>query len=136
MKKFLLAALLPTILLCSCSEKMKEFQKHANEQFGDQHFKTTISLIELYKVRHGDYPSSLDSLEFTGDWDMMAINSTKYKKLEEGYELNLTKGWIGNVDSLHLKYPPAFWKGLGIKKSNIPITKDEDIATEETEETK
>ena len=111
------------LFLCSCTNKMKEIQEQANQQFGDQHFKTTISLIELYKVRHGYYPASLDSLEYTGDWDKMAIASTKYKKLDNGYELNLTNGWIGKPDSL--QYPAGFWKGLGIKKSNLPIFKQD-----------
>ena len=109
------------IFLSSCTEKIKEMQDKANEQFGDQHFKTTISLIELYKVRHGYYPASLDSLEFTGDWDQIALTSMEYKKLNDGYELNLINGWIGKPDSL--VYPPKFWKGLGIKKSNLLIPK-------------
>lgn len=124
MKKLLYAILLPALVLCSCTNKMKEIQEQANQQFGDQHFKTTISLIELYKVRHGDYPSSLDSLNFTGDWDKIAIGSTAYKKLNSGYELNLTNGWIGKPDSM--KFPTAFWKGLGIKKSNLLEFKKEE----------
>lgn len=121
MKKILLIALLPTLLLCSCTEKMKELEQEANKKFGDQHFKTAISLIELYKLRHGYYPESMDSLEFKGDWDEMAINSTDYKKLDDGYELNLTKGWMGKPDSLQLKYPAGFWKGLGVRKSNLKM---------------
>ncbi|MDV6168034.1 hypothetical protein R1T16_06330 [Flavobacterium sp. DG1-102-2] len=125
MKKSLLTALIlvPVIALCSCTGKMKEMQEQANQQFGDQHFKTTISLIELYKVRHGDYPSSLDSLDFIGDWDKIAISSTAYKKLDNGYELNLTNGWIGKPDSM--KFPPDFWKGLGLKKSNLKAFKED-----------
>lgn len=89
-------------------------QEKANVQFGDQHFKTSISLIELYKVRHGHYPPVLDSLEYTGDWDQMAISSVDYKLLNEGYELNLVTGWIGKPDSL--AYPSGFWNGLGYQK--------------------
>ncbi|KGO85013.1 hypothetical protein Q765_18540 [Flavobacterium rivuli WB 3.3-2 = DSM 21788] len=121
MKKLLLISLLATLLLCSCTQKMKEFEEEANQKFGDQHFKTAISLIELYKLRHGYYPASMDSLEFKGDWDEMAVNSTEYKKLNEGYELNLTNGWMGKPDSLQLKYPAGFWKGLGIRKSNLKV---------------
>jgi len=121
MKKLLLIVFLPALLLCSCTQKMKEFEEKANQQFGDQHFKTAISLIELYKLRHGYYPASLDSLEFKGDWDEMAVSSTEYKKLDDGYELNLTKGWMGKPDSLQLKYPAGFWKGLGIRKSNLKM---------------
>jgi len=28
-------------------------------KFGDQHFKTAVALVELYHVRHGVYPASL-----------------------------------------------------------------------------
>ena len=121
MKKLLLVVLLPAILLCSCTQKMKELEQQANKKFGDQNFKTAISLIELYKLRHGYYPASMDSLEFKGDWDIMAINSTDYKKLDDGYELNLTKGWMGKPDSLQIKYPVGFWKGLGVRKSNLKM---------------
>jgi len=121
MKKLLFIAFLPCILLCSCTEKMKQFQEESTKKFDDQHFKTAISLIELYKVRHGYYPASLDSIEFAGDWDQMAINSTEYKKLDDGYELNLSSSFAGTTDSLHIKYPPDFWKGLGLKKSNLKI---------------
>lgn len=124
MKKIFFAALLLALMLCSCTGKIKDIQEKANQQFGDQHFKTAISLIELYKLRHGYYPASLDSLEFTGDWDKMAIMSTEYKKLNDGYELNLTNGWIGKPDSLQMKYPTGFWKGLGIKKSNLLSAKN------------
>jgi len=121
MKKLLVIVFLPVLLLCSCTQKMKELEEKANQKFGDQHFKTAISLIELYKLRHGYYPASMDSLEFKGDWDEMAVNSTEYKKLDDGYELNLTHGWMGKPDSLQLKYPANFWKGLGIRKSNLKM---------------
>ena len=31
-------------------------KEQANQKFGDQHFKTAISLIELHKIREGEYP--------------------------------------------------------------------------------
>jgi len=31
-------------------------KREADTKFGDQHFKTVIALVELYKVRHGAYP--------------------------------------------------------------------------------
>ena len=30
-----------------------------DNKFGDQHLKTTIALLELYKTRHGHYPNQL-----------------------------------------------------------------------------
>jgi|ERR1041385_8937295 len=92
------------------------FQKEADQKFGDQHFKTVISLIELHKVRFGEYPSSLKDLKFTGEWDQLALNSVEYKRVGNGYELNVTKGWVGKPE---LRYPDEFWRGLGLVKSNM-----------------
>jgi len=92
-----------------------DFQQQADAKFGDQHFKTAIALIELHKVRNGQYPESLKALQFTGDWDAIAVNSVEYAKLENGYELNVTRGWVGQPA---LSYPKEFWQGLGLVKSN------------------
>jgi hypothetical protein len=72
--------------------------------------------VELYKVRHGTYPETLRDLDFTRQWDAMAVNSVSYRRLEDGYELNIDRGWVGRPE---LTYPPQFWKALGIKKSNV-----------------
>jgi len=94
----------------------ENFQADADKQFGDQHFKTAITLIETHKLRFGSYPESLKDMKFTGDWDQIALTNVDYRKLDVGYELNLTGGWIGKPD---LSYPPEFWKGLGIVKTNV-----------------
>ena len=44
-------------------------KQQADAKFGDQHFKTTVALVELYKVRHGDYPEALSAIDFAGEWD-------------------------------------------------------------------
>ncbi|WP_233523325.1 hypothetical protein [Dyella solisilvae] len=92
------------------------FQEQADAKFGDQHFKTAIALIELYKIRHGSYPDTLDDLTFTGVWDAIALNSVHYKRLGEGYQLDISRGWVGKPA---LSYPSDFWKGLGIIASNV-----------------
>ena len=92
-------------------------KEQINQKFGDQHFKTAISLIELHKIREGEYPLSLDSLKYLGDWDGIIFGSVQYKRVDTGYELNLTKGWVGKPENL--KYPDGFWKGLGLVKSNL-----------------
>ena len=92
------------------------FTEVADAKFGDQHFKTAIALIELYKVRHGQYPESMGEIDFVGDWDAMPISSVDYKKVSDGYELNLVRGWMGKPN---LTYPAGFWTGLGLKKSNM-----------------
>jgi len=99
------------LFITSCA-----FQKEADQKFGDQHFKTAISLIELHRVRFGDYPASLKDLKFTGDWDQIALTNVAYVRLGNGYELNVQQGWVGKPE---LKYPDEFWKGLGLVKSNM-----------------
>ena len=94
-----------------------EFQKQADSKFGDQNFKSAIALIELHKVRFGSYPERLSDLKFTGDWDQIWMSAVKYTKLPDGgYELDLVRGWVGTPQ---LSYPPGFWHGLGLRKSNV-----------------
>ncbi len=99
------------IVLAGC-----EFQRDADVKFGDQNFKTAIALIELHRTRTGSYPESLKDLEFTGDWDPIALSAVKYEKLPNGYSLDLVRGWVGKPT---LTYPASFWHGLGIRKSNV-----------------
>ena len=87
-----------------------------DQKFGDQNFKSAIAIIELHKVRFGSYPASLRELRFTGEWDQLWLNAVQYRKLDDGYELNLTRGWVGKPD---LTYPAEFWQGLGIRKTNV-----------------
>ena len=93
-----------------------QFRKQADAKFGDQNFKSAIALIELYKVRFGTYPEHLSDIKFTGDWDAIWMSAVKYTKLPDGYELDLVRGWIGEPD---LSYPPDFWRGLGVRKTNV-----------------
>ena len=91
-------------------------QKEADRKFGDQHFKTAVALIELHKIRFGEYPASLSDLKFVGEWDQIALNGVAYTRLNNGYELNVVRGWVGKPE---LQYPPEFWRGLGLVKSNM-----------------
>lgn len=93
-----------------------DFHKQVDAQFGDQHFKTAISLIELHKVRTGSYPATLADLRFIGDWDQIALSSVEYKRSGAGYELDVVRGWVGQPD---LTYPAEFWSGLGLERSNL-----------------
>ncbi len=113
LKQLLLCIFLSAFVLAlpSCS-----FQKEADAKFGDQHFKMAIALIELHKVRFGEYPKSLNELKYSGDWDKIVFSAVAYNRLENGYELNLTRGWIGTPE---LNYPSEFWQGLGLVNSNV-----------------
>jgi hypothetical protein len=115
-KKINLVLILTALLiLFSCN--IPNIQEEANQKFGDQHFKTAISLIELHNIRQGEYPSTLKNLTYIGDWDKIIFSSVKYTKLDKGYELDLTNGWLGKPDNLN--YPNDFWNGLGLVKSNM-----------------
>src|SRR5262245_8499784 len=108
--KALVAGLALFVVVAACNLKQE-----VDAKFGDQHFKIVIALVELYKARHGAYPEALTDLDFIGEWDKIPIASVEYKRLSEGYELNVTRGWIGRPT---LEYPAEFWKGLGLKKTN------------------
>lgn len=107
----LLIVLAATLAISACS-----VQKEFDQKFGDQHFKTSVALIELHKLRFGEYPNSLSELKFIGEWDQIALDSVRYKKVATGYELDVVKGWVGKPQ---LSYPPEFWQNLGLVKSNM-----------------
>ncbi len=94
------------------------FQEKANSQFADQHFKTAIAHIELYNLRYGKYPDSMDSLDFLGEWDKVIFQSVSYEKLDSGYRLDLVKGLVNGTPS-DIHYPGEFWQGLGVQQSNL-----------------
>lgn len=106
------------MLCCSLLLSGCEFQHRADEQFGDQHFKTAIALIELHKTRFGAYPENLQALQFTGGWDALSLQSVDYKKQDDGYTLVVARGWVAQPD---LAYPEEFWQGLGIKNRPYPL---------------
>ena len=110
------AALIASIVLFIAVLSCGKFQQEADAKFGDQHFKTAIALIELHKVRFGEYPKSLTELKYIGDWDKIVFGTVEYKRLENGYELNITRGWVGKPE---LNYLDEFWQGLGLVKSNV-----------------
>src|SRR5215470_6090933 len=83
---------LMALLLTAC---VGAFRQQADAKFGDQNFKSAVALIELHKVRFGSYPDRLTDLKFTGDWDQIWIAAVEYRKLDDGYELNVTRGWVG-----------------------------------------
>jgi hypothetical protein len=104
------------LLTCAACEKIKgRVLRNAVEQFADQAFKTAIAHVEVYKLRHGEYPKDLGDLDFLGEWDRNTMRGVVYERLPDGYELDLS--FV--TGKPHLEYPPAFWNGLGLKKSNV-----------------
>ncbi len=104
------------LTLSSCD--FLNFADKANSKFADQHFKTAISQIELYHLRYGHYPETLERLDFLGDWDKLIYSSVDYERLDTGYRLDVVMGIIKGKPS-NLNYPKEFWQGLGIKQSNL-----------------
>lgn len=93
--------------------------------FGDQHLKTAVALIELHKVRNGEYPASLKDLKFTGQWDQLALQSVKYYTNPDktSYFVEVQRGWVGKPD---LNMPAQFWSGTGFRPELKPKRKDKE----------
>lgn len=81
----------------------------------DQRFKTAIALIELHRLRFGSYPKSLDDLQFLGGRDPGALAGVRYERLPEGYALDIIV--LGSTPDL--TYPVDFWRGLGLRRTNV-----------------
>ncbi|WP_404389379.1 hypothetical protein [Pseudoalteromonas phenolica] len=99
-------------LISGCNFDIPE----ADNKFGMQNFVSAVSMIELHKVRNGEYPTDLEQLEFLGDWDGIWLSSVKYEKLQNGYNLYVERGWTSKP-TLHL--PVKFKQGLGILDTNV-----------------
>jgi len=83
----------------------------------DQLFKMAIALVELHRVRTGTYPDSLDDLQFLSAYDRHSlVKGLRYEKLPDGYALDVVRP---NGEKPELSYPPDFWKGLGIRRTNV-----------------
>jgi hypothetical protein len=93
--------------------------RSTDNQFGDQHLKTTVALLELHKVRYGRYPQSLRELRFTGEWDQLWLSGVLYVASPDGskYYVEVERGWIGRPV---LNYPPEFWQGTGYSSALKP----------------
>ena len=100
------------------------FVKMADQQFGDQHLKTAVALIELHKLRTGRYPKDLSELRYVGQWDMLAIQSVRYAAASDGssYFVEVKRGWIGKPA---LNMPADFWHGTGY---NSALGRDDEHA--------
>ena len=96
-----------------------------DNKFGDQHMKTAVALLELYKTRHGRYPDDLTDIDFMGDWDQIVLHSVDYSPNQQrtAYYLDVTRGWLCKPD---LRYPPEFWQGTGYRGPTEPEGGDAD----------
>src|SRR3954447_12523664 len=119
-RKFVIALCVSAAVICigfSAWQVYKlQFWRGPDVQFGDQHLKTSVALIELHRVRYGKYPKDLRELTFTGAWDPIAVNSVWYRANESQtrYCVEVERGWIGKP---RLTMPPEFWQGTGYDAS-------------------
>jgi ClpA/ClpB-like protein len=84
--------------------------------YGRHHFTAVIALIELHRTRTGAYPDSLDDLQFLDAQDRDSLQWVGYEKLADGYALDIG---VGSGTAAKLKFPAEFWRGLGIRRSNV-----------------
>ncbi len=90
-----------------------------DRKFGDQHLKTAVALIELHKVRYGEYPATLDELRYTGEWDALTLQSVEYTPNagRTEYHVEVERGWARKPE---LETPPGFWRGTGYSEELAP----------------
>ncbi len=100
----------------------KKGMKASQKMFAEHEFKKALSHIELYKLRNGQYPSSLSELQFLTAMDSSIFNTVTYTKIDTAYELNLKfemHSLDGQAEAVRLTLPAEFWDGLGCVKSNV-----------------
>lgn len=90
------------------------FTNTIDAQFGDQHLKTSVALLELHRTRYGAYPESLADLKFIGDWDRIALSRVAYTPAPDhrSYYIEVTTGWVAKPT---LSLPEEFWRGTGYR---------------------
>ena len=98
-----------------------DFVHSMDDKFGDQHLKTTVALVELHKLRYGRYPATLKDLNFTGEWDKIALQSVRYTCNPEGtaYYLEVSRGWMSKPTFV---MPTEFWRGTGYSEAVKPAS--------------
>jgi hypothetical protein len=96
---------------------LKLTRKSSQHESFEEVLHRAISLIEMHKIRFGDYPENISMpgvIQYLVADDLKVIQSISYQKIESGYELN-----VGTEDSVKILLPNGFWQGLGITKTNV-----------------
>ena len=90
-----------------------------DRKFGDQNLKSAVALLELHNIRFGKYPDSLRDLKYTGAWDQIWINATRYYpgKDRKSYYVEVERGWVGKPT---LVMQDEFWQGTGYDETLKP----------------
>jgi ATP-dependent Clp protease ATP-binding subunit ClpA len=83
----------------------------------DYWFRMAIALIELHRLRSGQYPETLEDLRSSlGPFEQPVLQRVRYEKLDDGYALDNIMPRDGEAT---LSYPAEFWRGLGIRRTNV-----------------
>lgn len=82
----------------------------------DRRFKAVLALIELHQRRFGSYPDELRKIGFLSPYDSAMFHGLTYEKLPDGYALDIV---TPPNDTAPLSYPAEFWRGLGIRRTNV-----------------
>ena len=108
---------------CIRSTLKSGFISRQEEMFGKQHLATAVALIELHKVRYGQYPQTLKDLKFTREWDTIALNSVTYYPNADrsAYFIEFKGYWPDDQaqpEALsgfrpEIEMPAEFWQGTG-----------------------
>jgi hypothetical protein len=117
---FAFFCILVTILAVSVASFIRaDPTEPLDRKFGDQHLKTAVALIELHKVRYGEYPETLDDLTYTGEWDPIVLESVEYTPNADrtAYFVEVERG---SARKPQLDMPPGFWRGTGYSKELDP----------------
>ena len=88
--------------------------------FGDQHLKSAVAMLELHHRRFGQYPDTLKAIKFTGEWDQIWMQGTRYNPSDDrqSYYIEVEQRWIGKPG---LTMPDEFWKNTGYDEALRPV---------------
>ena len=111
---------IPLTLFFGCDPSA--FAPDMDEMFGDQNFKSAVAVIELHRTRTDEYPKTLSDLDYLGEWDTIWLSGVEYERVEDGYNLFVVRGWVGEPA---LELPDDYRRGLGIRKTNVTWLKEE-----------
>lgn len=93
------------------------------DEKADNYFKIALGLIEIHKMRTGEYPNDLYELCCLNRFDSVAIRKVSYQKFGGRYILNILPEMDffsgDSVGFCDFRYPDEFWNGLGIIESNL-----------------
>lgn len=105
------------LLLAACDISMENSSmEDLNKSLAKSSFTAAIQLLELHKIRNGEYPASLSELKYVGSFDKESLGFVRYERSGDGYNLYIHKTWSSNSE---LEFNSRFKNGLGLENSNV-----------------